>query len=242
MKKIRILTFTPVWRRPQVFEICLKGLKRLQEYKPETFAVRPFFIVSEPAAAEQVERYGFDFIYWENKPLGLKKNMGLRYAMNSFDFDYLMEVGSDDLIANSLLDVLNPYFTQETPQITPQSVWFIDVVTGKAAFWTTSVVLGAGRCISRAALELFSPAYELWEPLINRGMDSHSWRNLQKKGIGNILVPLRSRVYNLDLKSEVNINSLDVFLPAYHSVRKILSHFPEAEDVMRLINQNKSIV
>ena len=105
---IKILTFTPAWQRPEVFEICLAGLKRLKNYKPKKFNIQPFFVVSESRAARQVERHGFDYILWQNKPLGEKKNAGLKYAMENYDFDYFLELGSDDIINNDYLDFVYP--------------------------------------------------------------------------------------------------------------------------------------
>ncbi len=232
----RILTFTPVWRRPEIFEICLTGLKRLQSYRPDKFQIRPFFIVSESQAAQQVERYGFDFIYWENKPLGAKKNAGLKYAMQNFEFDYLMELGSDDLIANKWLDIIEPYCLKSVPQITPDSVWFIDVNTKETTYWKTDKILGLGRCISRKALAEFAPNYNLWTPERNRGLDTCSWINLASVGIDNLLIEMDD-IYTIDLKSEVNINSIIPYIEVKVAMNRLFRHLPEQGMVQQLIKR-----
>lgn len=234
----RILTFTPVWRRPEIFEICLAGLKRLQSYCPDRFQIRPFFIVSESQAAQQIERYGFDFIYWENQPLGAKKNAGLKYVMRNFEFDYLMEVGSDNLIADEFLNIIEPYCLKGESQITPESVWFIDVNTKETAYWKTDKVLGAGRCISRESLAKFAPDYNLWTPEKNRGMDTCSWLNLSSVGVGNLIIEMDD-IYTIDLKSEVNINSIIPFIEVKVAMPRLFRHIPEQGMVSELI-KNRS--
>jgi hypothetical protein len=238
---IKIITFTPVWRRPEVFEICLQGLQRLQNYNPERFCITPFFIVSEPEAAAQIDRYGFHSIFFENRPLGAKKNAGLRYIMQQFDFDYILEVGSDDLLSNAYLDLVEPWMEKKTMQITPESVWFVDVNTGATATWKTDKVLGLGRLIHRQAIEQFrNVGFRLWTPELNRGMDTCSWKNLQARGIGNTLIEV-PEVLTLDMKSDVNINSIVPFTASDLTAESLCSHFPEGQQVMQLISASGRI-
>jgi len=237
MSALKIVTFTPVWKRPEVFEICLKGLKRLKEYDPERFDITPFFIVSESIAAKMVMDYGFDFIYSQNQPLGAKKNVGLDYVYDNYDFNYIMEIGSDDLITNDFLDFIEPWFKDRVPQITPFDVWFVDSATGKTAYWTTEMVLGLGRSISKGAIaKVKKRGLPMWQPEGKRGMDTFSWRTLAKVGITNTLIK-PEKIYTLDIKSEVNINDITPFTPHEMTYQELLSHFPEGDDVIKLIEK-----
>lgn len=236
---IRILTFTPVWRRPEIFDICLQGIQRLCNYKPEKFEIIPFFVVSEAEAARQVLAAGFDFIFHQNHPLGEKKNAGLAAVMEKYEFDYLLEIGSDDLLINDFLDFMEPYFKKEIPQITPAEVWFIDIETATPGHWRTEKILGLGRCIHHNALQTTKKeGYQLWDPEKNRGMDTCSWLNLLRKGIKNYIVQ-PDKVYTLDIKSRVNINEITRFDPSPLTVLEILTHFPEGPQVYKLINREK---
>jgi glycosyltransferase involved in cell wall biosynthesis len=152
-KPYKILTFTPAWQRAEILEICLTGLKRLKEYNPEKFEITPFFIVSEKQTEEQVKRFGFNTFFYKNQPLGEKKNAGLNYALKNFTFDYVMELGSDDLIANEYLDFVEPYLEQKIPLFNVSTVYFIDAHDGHTAKWTTEVVLGLGRIMTREAID-----------------------------------------------------------------------------------------
>ena len=150
--KIKILTFTPVHERYEVLLICLKGLTRLVNYKPETFDIRPFFIVSNNQEKDIIEQFGFDYMEYKNEPLGEKKNAGLKYAIEHFEFDYLMEIGSDDLIIDEYLDLIEPELRAKTPLFNLSTCYFIDTVSGKASKWTSDIVIGLGRFISRDAI------------------------------------------------------------------------------------------
>lgn len=237
-KPIKILTFTPVWRRPEVFEICLAGLKRMQDYAPDRFKIIPFFIVSEAEAAMQVEKYGFDFIYWQNRPLGAKKNAGLKYVMNNFEFDYLMEFGSDDISTNEYLHIVEPEMLAGVPEITPSSVWFIDSRNGAVSYWKTKITLGLGRCISHKALKLFAPDYQLWLHDHNSGMDTCSMHALTKKGIDNKLILVQD-CHTLDIKSDENINSIDHFQRVSLTAQEMCANFPEGHMILKLIEQTR---
>lgn len=241
-KPIRILIFTPVWKRAEIFRICLKGIKRLQEYNPARFQIKPFFIVSESWAAHELMKLNLDFIFSQNDPLGNKKNTGLKYAVENYEFDYLLEIGSDDLITSEYLDLIEPLMNANTPQFNTSSVYFIDICTGKPAFWETSKVLGAGRCISRIAIEKALKQGPLWNPEGTRGMDTFSWRQLAQVGIINHIIET-NEVYALDIKSQTNINPIENFSKSPLKLNEILDHFPEAGDIRKLIQSfNLSIL
>lgn len=236
---IKILTFIPVWRRPDVFEICLTGLKRLQNYNPEKYCIQPFFIVSETEAEEQIKKYGFDYIWHANLPLGAKKNAGLKYAMENFDFDYILELGSDDLITNKYLDLIESYLVEGIDQIVPNTVWFMDITSGKTASYTTNKIIGAGRCISRKAIELFKHTeYKLWTPELNRGMDTCSWQKLLSFGVHATIVKVNS-IMILDIKSEVGINNIRPFAPNIITALELAKRFDECEMIVNLMLKYK---
>ena len=236
---IKIVTMTPVWRRPEIFEICLKGIKRLQEYAPERFEIIPFFIVSEPEAEKQVLKYGFDYINYSNDYLGAKKNAGLKAIMAKYKFDYLLELGSDNLVTNDYLDFIEPFMREKTPQITPSDVWFVDTQIGKVAFWRTTKVLGCGRCIHyNSIMVVLENNQDLWIPERNRGMDTCSWMMLRGYDIQNTIVK-PDKIYGLDIKSEVNINQIVKFMRTAKTITEILDRFPERDMIYKLIKTSK---
>lgn len=234
----KILTFTPVWKRPEVLEICLKGIKRLQKANPKKFKIQPFFVVSESRSAEILLKHKFPFVWHTNQPLGAKKNYGLNYALDNFDFDYIMEIGSDDLVTNSYLNFIEPHLLAEVPQFNLHDVYFIDSVTGATAYWETEIVLGAGRCISRKAIEAVKNRnIPFWKQDAVRGMDTYSYRNLATVGISNKIIK-SDKIYSLDIKSAVNINTMEPFKTSPATQSEILAAFPEGPDILKLIRAN----
>lgn len=228
---IKILTFTPVWKREEIFKICLEGIKRLVFYDPSRFQIIPFFMVSESWAANMILNEGFDFILVQNNPLGNKKNMGLKYAMDKHEFDYLLEIGSDDIISNSYLDLIEPELRAETPQFCPSKVWFCDPSTGKTSFYKPETkIIGLGRGIHRSVLSKVHN-YILWNPEAERGMDTFSWRHLLSTyKVENTMIQVND-IQLLDIKSKMNINSMDKFSISDISIDEVLKPFPEAEMV-----------
>src|SRR5688572_14122986 len=99
---MKLLVFLAVWRRPEITEICFMGIKRLQNYSL-SFHVAPFAVISEESMIPLCERYGVEWCMHENLPLGAKKNFGLSQLRDK-DFDFMMEIGSDDLILGELLN------------------------------------------------------------------------------------------------------------------------------------------
>ncbi|HBL77714.1 MAG: hypothetical protein A2W90_02595 [Bacteroidetes bacterium GWF2_42_66] len=232
---IKILTFTPVWRRHEIFYICLEGIKRIKEYDPDRFDIRPFFMVSENAAARMVMSYGFDFIFVQNAPLGNKKNEGLQYAFENYEFDYILEIGSDDLITNAYLDRAEPLMRANAMQFHPSNCWFYDTISKKAALYDLPKIIGLGRFISREAISrMLLRKRQLWNSDGVRGMDTWSWRQLQQIGIESERLELNGEIHTLDIKSEININQMFKFDEVGIDPAKLLNHFPEKEKILAL--------
>lgn len=92
---IKVLVFLAIWGRPAITELCLMGIDRLRG--EEGFKIEALAVISENSMIPLCEKYGVHYVMAENKPVGRKKNIGLQEA-KKFDFDYLMELGSDDLV------------------------------------------------------------------------------------------------------------------------------------------------
>lgn len=238
LQALRIVTFTPVWQRRDIFEICIKGIERLMNYAPDRFHITPFFIVSESWAAKLLFEKGFEFIFWQNQPLGAKKNAGLKYLLENYKFDYLLEIGSDDIIANNYLDFVEDHLRAGIHQIWPSNCWFLDTITAKVHYYEAQKIIGLGRFISRAALKIANGRLFLWNETANRGMDTYSWNQLKHCEIFGQQLPSNTNVYTLDIKSKVNVNAAYKFPESKYNVEKILSHFPdEVSHIERLLKQ-----
>lgn len=235
MKPIKIITFTPVWQRRKLFEIFLQGIKRLIKYSPNRFEIVPFFMISERYYAARLNEEGFDFIMINNNPLGAKKNEGLTYILNNYQFDYMLEIGSDDIIANMYLDIAEPYLKTGIPQMCPSRVYFLDILSGKIASHKTDRIVGLGRFISADALRMVTTMEPFWMPTADRGMDTYSWRVLARWDIDNQVIKSDHPIL-IDVKSEINLNRIDAFIDEIITVKELLKYFPEKHQIINLLN------
>ena len=235
---VRIITFTPVYKRREILEIMLKGVQRLCAHDPARFDITPFFIVSDPADRDIIDRYGYASIEHPNHPLGKKKNAGLRHVMQVCDFDYLLELGSDDLLTSDYLDFFEPHMRQGVAAANIGTAYFIDIASLKVAYWETQRIIGAGRILSREAIQqIHESGNELWNDDAERGMDTWSWRRLSYCGIHNTLLWVYDTCYILDLKSPDNLNHISNYERSPRSQAEILARFPEAPEIIKLAHQ-----
>jgi hypothetical protein len=131
------------------------GLKRLMEYDPVRFQCSAFAVVSEESMADLCRAYGIEYITYPNDPVGMKKNAGMDEVLKRKDFDYLIELGSDDLILNGILDSYEPYMQAGEHFFGAKQIVFIDAIMGHCRQWAFDPELnpGLGRCMSRKLLE-----------------------------------------------------------------------------------------
>lgn len=148
---MKILIFLPIWQRPEITEMCLKGIKRLAKYKPHKYQINAVAVVSEGWAKKLCNKYDIKWVYADNEPLGAKLNEGLEYCMG-INFDYLMTLGSDDFIDNKLLDIYEPYFKDGIGLFGTDKICFVEGKKAKMVDYQLTIA-GAGRMIKREALE-----------------------------------------------------------------------------------------
>lgn len=153
---MRIVFFLACWKRPEITELCFMGLKRLMKYKTE-FKCSAFAVISEEIMIPLCKKYGIEFLMFENDPVGMKKNAGLTEVLKK-DFDYLIELGSDDLICNELLDCYYPLMKSGEDFFGSRNLLLIDATNGncRELDWDGDLPQGLGRCMSKKLLKQFS--------------------------------------------------------------------------------------
>jgi len=192
---MKILFYLAVWKRPEITEICFMGLRRLMKsYDSESLAV-----ISEDSMIPICEKYGIMWMMYDNLPLGKKKNAGLKHALN-LDWDYVIELGSDDLIKNELIELYKPFFGTEK-FLSCGSVAFINSETGACRWIARRSPFGLGRCLHREVIERVP---ELYRSNVSKGLDKEIPFRL---GVLNIMEKsiTTERPLTIDIKSDVNI-------------------------------------
>lgn len=152
MQEPKILFFLAVWRRPEITELCFMGLQRLMKHRPS----QALAIISEESMIPLCEKHGILYVMAENEPLGRKKNVGLNAAMK-MDFDYLIELGSDDVILNDIFEKYAPMMKKGEDFFGSNRLLFVDTSTGNSRDYEAKEAQygygwGLGRAMSRKML------------------------------------------------------------------------------------------
>lgn len=194
---MKLLFYLAVWERPEITEICFMGLNRLKNVG--LFPVEFLAVISEESMIPLCEKYGVDWCMHENLPLGRKKNFGLSQSLKK-DWDYMIELGSDDLLKNELLSLYAPYFGHKQFLVI-DSLVFLNSHTGACKCIPSGSRYGLGRCLSRDVVERFP---DLYPGNFNQGLDKHIAFTLGRAGILETLVR-SSKPLAIDIKSDLNI-------------------------------------
>jgi hypothetical protein len=215
---MKILFYLAVWKRPGVTEVCFMGLKRLMEYtKGETLAV-----ISEESMIPLCEKYGIMWVMHENLPIGKKKNFGLKQALR-LEWDYVIELGSDDLIKNELIDLYRPYFGKEN-FLTVGSIAFINSKTLACRVIEKNSAFGLGRCLSRSVVE----THEVYHNGLSKSLDKNVLFGLTSKGVQVKILP-SERILTMDIKTDVNIWGYQSAIGTKRSFNQVVEGLPSEE-------------
>jgi len=182
-----VLIFLAAWRRPEITEICFVGLNRIKT----RFGYEALVVISEESMIPLCEKYGIKWTFYKNEPLGEKKNHGLNEAMK-LEWDYLLEIGSDDLIKDELIELYQPLFGKFDYFGTKDAI-IIDSETGRCNRLKSDTTYGLGRCISRKVIEKHCYGVEILakEHIVTRG------RSTAKGSYGFFTVPMAEELEKL---------------------------------------------
>jgi hypothetical protein len=215
---MKLLIYTAVWKRPEITEICFMGIKRLK--KVPGFDISAFAVISEVEMIPLCEKYEVDWCMTKNHPLGAKKNYGVKQALRK-DFDYMIEIGSDDLLKTEALHT----YTWDAPVIGLMDFAIVNTENGKCKAIKTNIPkYGSGRALQRFVLESF----DLWEDSKSRGMDNSSCNILAMNRIMQKGVKSKKPLV-VALKSEVNLWSYSLTQGEKYSLEKALEGLSEEE-------------
>jgi hypothetical protein len=194
------MILVPIWGREKITELCLDNLKELKK----DYNIDVICVVSEQWAKIKAFEKGFKYVEVENFPLGNKMNKGVEYALR-FDFDYLMNLGSDDLIDGRLFDLYKPHIEQKKKVFGINKVTFFDSKTKQLKRFDYKHMIGAGRMISREVLMKYAPIYT---PDKNKCLDDNSAFNMF--GVQFNEIESEDDLI-IDIKSDENIWAFDYF-------------------------------
>lgn len=200
---INVLSLTTCWKRPDVTELAFMGLERLRAHPK--FNITPLAVLSpeDPCFDELQDlciKYDLYITTHRNRTLGQKKNHGLKIA-RSFEFDYLMDIDSDNLASDTLLDKYAELVENGNKFFGVPNHYIADRISGKCYFfpgYKPDIPWGV-RMIHRDLL-----VNDLW-PDQMAGMDTASQNRIKDvHGIEPTHVDIGPQV--IDIKTKTNLH------------------------------------
>jgi hypothetical protein len=195
---------TPLFKRPEIVRLFLYGYQRLKKYadvmlvcivSPEDKYRDNLIDMCTDAGAEVCE--------WSNKFLGEKKNAGMEFALD-FEWDYFMDLGSDNIVNPKLFDLYKPYMEKRVPFFGLNNLYVMEWSTKKTLFvekYNSQNTYGAGRMLLNDAIKI-----HLWPDCANEGLDTLAMKRLRDAGVHETVIPTGREPYILDIKTDTNIN------------------------------------
>ena len=174
---MRIGIVTAVWKRPEVFEMFAKGVLHLNNNTEHEY----FVIVAGSEGYKtknMVEKYGFNYIEIPNNPLATKHNATTIEA-KEYDPDYILFLGSDDVIGVELMNLYTKFMKRSIDFIGLKDLYFYDIETDYSSYWGGYVdsrfgcSAGAGRLISKRLMNLWE--WSVFEIKDNNGFYFRSY-------------------------------------------------------------------
>lgn len=221
------------------------GLTRLQKVKG--YKITPLIICSNKEDESLAKKYKFDTVFYKNDPLGEKKNFGLQEALKR-DFDYLMEINSDDVVKNELLEIYRDPIERKVPFFGLQNFAFVDSPTGNVRHYITKTLFGIGRMYHKDLLKVVSTCQEV-EPLdsfiassgvMNRGVRQNlavdTANELAKCGLVKKIKGVTNKLW--DDKANSGMDNHSEWVYSFHGVKaeRILTDEPLAMDIKSDVN------
>jgi hypothetical protein len=229
---MKIVVLTCAWLRYDITKIFLEQIKVLQEYKPDEFEIELVVVGSKGKCEEQVKPYTKHYIHHTNLPLGKKWNAGLKYCQQ-LQFDFILILGSDDILSTSGLDVYKRYIDAGYNYIGLKDFYVLNTINKKMNYWSgyegkrAGETVGAGRLIARHLLEQVD--FKLWKDEKNRNLDGSLTKHISKSDLKPAVINSKNnQVMLIDLKSKVNLGRFENYPGSGVSFKKVGPHyFPE---------------
>lgn len=158
--------------------------------------------ISEKESEEICNCYGINFVYAENKTTGYKWNRGLEFAL-TFDWDYLMIMGDDDIISPDAWQFINPLLQSGNKYFGFDRIFFHHLESGDQMKYIIEEphggVIGCGRFIHRSVIDKIGL---LWTDEQETGCDYISGKKVMEAGYERTLI---KECVMVDIKTELNI-------------------------------------
>jgi len=202
---MRILIFTAVHGRHNIPDLFLMGVERLKLFSGHEIDL---FCVGSPDDSEYLKSKNIDHCIFDNTILSKKFDYGFKEAIKK-DFDYLLRLGSDDLLDHNIFSkYYDDLMKQGTHYFGLKTIGVVDSKTFDSCVYKynthrSDMLLGAGSMMSKWLCMQFETKALYSVKNINRGLDFASETEIKKHA--KITLVKTDKPMLIDVKSDVNI-------------------------------------
>lgn len=214
---MKVAIHTPVWKRLELTRAFYIGLQRnIEEFAQLGIELIPFIAVSEQEHEDLVREFSFNYVWATNRALGCK-NQELLNFMRGYEWEYLIQLGSDDFILPGGAEVITENIAMYEFAAFDSVHWFHK--ENRIGWTLKDCVCGAGRFMSRRVAFCVK---ELWNDR-KKGLDTYSanqiYNALKLKPV------IMQGTYIADVKTDVNVTSWQSIGPCDLKIDEVI---PEA--------------
>jgi hypothetical protein len=198
-----------MWKRHDIFKIWSEGIIRLKRDFPRV-RISTVVVGSEGDVSRNLcESYGFIYVEHENTPLGSKANARLT-ACKLLDPDYVILIGSDDLISSRCFALMLSKMQKGYDEIAPLDIYYYNSLDESSTYShgyqgrRRGEPVAAGRCLSKSILDRMD--WKIWPDSTPKGLDSLSRDKIRRNRNNHYYYSCRENgVVICDVKSEINL-------------------------------------
>lgn len=229
---MKVLIYCKVWKRLRITQVCYLGILRIQKLLHQFNINSDVLIVcSENEHEALATKFGFWTLHTDNDPVGMKQNLGLIESLN-YDWDYMFEMGSNNLVTDAYVDKWVIQAMMGTHQF--GSNVFHTIRNGQINRFNCKpdTLSGVGRGLSKQVLkDTYEKLGKLCDTGIRKGLDASTRRLIEKAtGVKCTLLYDKDELVILDIKSDEDLNKHTVARGAKKSdvtISDLKKYFPE---------------
>jgi hypothetical protein len=220
---LKIVITTMVWKRWEIFEMWADGVKNIISYF-NNVDIKVVIAGSEGnESRKRVEKHCFHYIEHPNMPLSNKANARLS-ACKQFNPDYVVLVGSDDIISIKAFDFILSKMAKGYDEIAPMDIYYFDTVSQTAAYShgyqnrRKGEPVAVGRALSKYVLNKCN--WNLWPQNIPCSLDRFSKKRINQFKRNHFYYRCKDEgIVICDIKSKTNITKF-ALRPNYEIINK----------------------
>lgn len=232
--KNKILVLSTAYNRPNTEAIFHKFAHRIYEdHGAETL------LVNSGTDINLSFEKGVSMVNWANEPLSNKWAYGLSLTKR-MDWDYLLILGSDDIMSDGCFHIYDKYIDQGYDMVCWKDIYFYHIQKKHLKYWAgyegerEGESIGAGRLIKREVIEGLD--YKLWDEGMAYGLDGSMSRRLAPLNLKTKILSLKeTKEFMVDIKSEKNVSPFNSYTGDLENPNEVFkAHLPEADAILKL--------